>query len=83
MSNTSEYNSRYYAEHKEEISERRKKVYKRDKKKITERNLKWRNNNREHWNAYMREYRRKKKENVVIICFKGMLQMVFLNYMCK
>ena len=64
MSNTSEYNARYYAEHKKEISERRKKVYKRDKKKITERNLKWRDNNREHWNAYMREYRRKKKENV-------------------
>ena len=27
--------------------------------------------------------KRKKKENVVIICFKGVLQMVFLNYMCK
>lgn len=63
MSNTKEYNAKYYAEHKKEISERRKEVYKKDKKKIIDRNKKWQKDNREYWNAYMREYRRRKKEN--------------------
>lgn len=57
----SEYNARYWAEHKEQISAHRKEVYKRDRDKINERNKRWLKNNREQWNAYLREYRRKKK----------------------
>ena len=59
--NRSEYNAKYWAEHKKEISERRKKLYREHKEEIDERNKRWLNANREHWNAYLREYRRKKK----------------------
>lgn len=57
----SEYNAKYWAEHKEEISERRKKLYKEHKTEIDERNKRWLNANRDKWNAYMRERRKKAK----------------------
>ena len=50
----SEYNKRYWREHKEEIKKKRGNT--------TEKTRAWREANRERWNAYMREYRRKKKE---------------------
>ena len=61
MMNRSEYNAKYWAEHKEEISERRKKLYKEHKAEIDERNKRWLNANRDKWNAYMRERRKKAK----------------------
>lgn len=57
----SEYNAKYWAEHKEELCARRKEVYKRDRDKINKRNIQWKKDNKEKWNAYMREYRRRKK----------------------
>lgn len=59
--NKSEYNAKYWAEHKKEISERRKKLYKEHKAEIDERNKRWLNANRDKWNAYMRERRKKAK----------------------
>ena len=59
---TKEYNAKYWAEHKKEISEKRKEAYQRDKDKIKVRNKKWVEKNREKWNAYLREYRKAKKE---------------------
>lgn len=63
MSNSKEYNAKYYAEHKEELSKKRKEVYKKDRERILKRNKKWLKDNREQWNEYMREYRRRRKEN--------------------
>ena len=63
MSNSKEYNAKYYAEHKEELSKKRKEMYKKDRERIIERNKKWLKDNREQWNEYMREYRRRRKEN--------------------
>ena len=57
----SEYNAKYWAEHKEELCARRKEVYKRDRDKINKRNIQWKKDNKEKWNAYMSEYRRRKK----------------------
>lgn len=57
----SEYNKKYWAEHKEELSAHRKERYKREKDKIDAINRRWLDANREHWNAYMRERRRKAK----------------------
>ena len=45
-----EYNKRYYQEHKKELYEKNK-----------ERNKEWRENNRERYNEWQREYRLKKK----------------------
>ena len=53
-----EYNHKYWAEHAAEISERRKLT----KPQRTEWQREWYKTNREKWNAYCREYRRKKKE---------------------
>lgn len=58
MANSKEYNAKYYAEHKEKISEKRKKKYRADPKPYKEATYKWRENNREKWNAYMRERRK-------------------------
>lgn len=55
----SEYNAKYWAAHKERISEKRRKAYKEDPTKVNERNKRWLENNRERWNAYQREYRRR------------------------
>lgn len=57
----SEYNARYWAEHKEQISAHRKEIYKRDKDKIDARHNRWVDANRERWNAYMRDRRKKAK----------------------
>lgn len=59
-----EYNANYWKEHKEEISEARKRKYKKDRDKILTRNKKWLKDNKDHWNAYQREYRRRKKEGL-------------------
>lgn len=59
MANSKEYNAKYYREHKEEISEKRKKKYHADPEPYKEAVYKWRENNREKWNAYMRERRKK------------------------
>lgn len=57
--NYKEYNKKYYAEHKEELLEKRKKEY--NSKKAVAASRKWQKNNKEHWNAYQRAYRAKKK----------------------
>lgn len=62
MANSKEYNAKYYAEHKKELSEKRKKAYRENPEKNKERVYKWRENNREKWNAYMRERRRIDKQ---------------------
>ena len=61
MANSKDYNAKYWQEHKEEISERRKKLYRERKGEIDERNKRWLDANRDKWNAYMRERRRKAK----------------------
>lgn len=57
--NRSEYNAKYWAEHKEAISKRRKKEYLKNRGKILARNKKWLKDNKDKWNAYQREYRAK------------------------
>ena len=59
--NRSEYNAKYYIEHKEKIIARKKRAYQLNKEVINERNKQWKKDNRDYWNAYMREWRRKKK----------------------
>lgn len=59
--NRKAYNARYWTAHKEEISERRKKVYKENRDKTLARNKRWLKNNKDQWNAYQREYRKRKK----------------------
>ena len=59
--NTKEYNAKYWKEHKEQISERRKKFYQEHKEEISKRNKRWIEANRDKWNAYQREYYRRKK----------------------
>lgn len=56
-----DYNKKYWREHKEQISAQRKKHYAENKETIIARNVQWKKDNREHWNAYLREWRRKKK----------------------
>ena len=63
MANSKEYNAKYYQGHKQQIVERKKKHYKEHKEEILSRNRKWVENNRERWNEYMRE-RRKKLKNI-------------------
>lgn len=53
----SEYNRKYWAEHREQIRERRKLT--RAKRSAWQRE--WYKNNREKWNAYMRERYKSKK----------------------
>ena len=55
------YNQKYWAAHKVEINNRRKEDYKINKEKILARNKKWIADNREHWNAYQRAYRKKRR----------------------
>lgn len=52
----------YWVKHKEEISRKRKEKY--DPEKARKNHGKWLETNRDRWNAYMRERRRKKKEKV-------------------
>lgn len=53
-----EYNRKYWAEHRDEIREHRK--FTRAKRSAWQR--KWYENNREKWNAYMRERYKKLKK---------------------
>lgn len=62
MANSKEYNAKYYQEHKKELSEKKKKAYRENPEKSKELVYKWREKNRERWNAYMRERRRVDKE---------------------
>ena len=59
MADSKEYNAKYYREHKQEISERKKKHYEKHREDILARNKRWMENNRDHWNAYMRDRRKK------------------------
>lgn len=59
--NRSEYYKKYWAEHKEKISEQRRGFYKEHREEILERNKKWLEENRDKWNTYQREYRAKRK----------------------
>ena len=61
MTNSKEYNAKYYQGHKQQIVERKKKHYKEHKEEILARNKRWIENNREHWNEYIRERRKKLK----------------------
>lgn len=59
-----EYNAKYWAEHKKQISEKRKKRYEEDaeyREHIISKNKEWIENNRDRWNEYMRERRAKLK----------------------
>lgn len=63
--NRAEYNAEYWKKNKKIISEKRKKKYREDKGKreeILKKHKQWVEENRERWNAYQREYRRRKKE---------------------
>ena len=61
--NTKEYNAKYYREHKKEISEKKKQYYLENKELVLARNRKWIENNREQWNAYVRNRRKKGKKD--------------------
>lgn len=57
---TKDYNRKYWAEHKEEINAKR-----RTQQTTAERSayhLKWQQAHRDRYNAYQREWRRRKKE---------------------
>ena len=57
----SEYNAKYWQEHKKAISKRRKEEYPKNRDKILARNKKWLKDNKDKWNAYQRERRAKLK----------------------
>ena len=61
MANSKEYNARYYQEHRDEIKAKKKEQYEADPVKYKERAKAWVEANREQWNAYMRERRKKLK----------------------
>lgn len=61
MANSKEYNAQYYQEHQDKIKVKRKEQYKSDPAKYKKRAKAWVEANREQWNAYMRERRRKLK----------------------
>lgn len=52
----------YWAEHKKEIARKRKEKY--DPEVAKKNRAKWLEANRDRWNAYLREWRRKEKEEV-------------------
>ncbi len=62
MSNSKEYNARYYQEHRKEISEKRKQKYKENPEPYKEAVVKWRKRNKDKWLAYIRERRAKLKD---------------------
>lgn len=57
-----EYNAKYWRTHKKEIQSRRREFYKENRERILARNKQYFIENREAWNAYMRNYRKRKKE---------------------
>lgn len=59
--NRQEYFKKYYEEHKKELSEKKAEYYKRNPEKYKASHARWMQENREKWNAYMRERRRKAK----------------------
>lgn len=59
--NRREYFKKYYEEHKKELSEKKAEQYKRNPEKYKAAHARWMQENREKWNAYMRERRRKAK----------------------
>lgn len=61
MTDKKEYNAKYYQEHKAEIAERKKRHYEEHREEILARNKKWQKDNKEYWNEYMRERRKKLK----------------------
>lgn len=56
------YARRYYAEHHQEMREKYHRRVAADPQRYRNYHLKWLENNREKWNAYMREYNKKRKE---------------------
>ncbi len=59
------YHADYWKKNKEKIRQQRKKHYEKNRERIVESNKKWLRENREYWNAYQREYRRRRKEEHV------------------
>ena len=59
-----EYNAKYWSKHSEEINKSRRAKYKEDKDKFLDRNKRWLDKNRDRWNAYQREYRKRKQESI-------------------
>lgn len=56
-----EYNAKYWANNKAKISKTRKEKYRESPEKVIDRNKRWFSENRDRWNAYQREYRKRKK----------------------
>ena len=56
-----EENARYRAAHREELNKLKKEKYKKDKSRFLEANKRWIAKNRDYWNAYQREYRKRRK----------------------
>ena len=61
MKNKKEYMQEYWIKNKKRLSAQRSKYYQEHKEEIDERNKAWLEKNRDKWNAYMREYRKRKK----------------------
>lgn len=59
-----EYNAKYWSEHSKEINRSRRVKYKEDKDKFLDRNKRWFKKNRDKWNEYQREYRKRKRESI-------------------
>lgn len=62
--NRKEYNAKYWAEHRDEISKQRKKYYQKNKEEIKARSTRWFQANRDRWNKYQRERARSKRKEV-------------------
>ena len=56
-----EYQAAYYEANREKFAERNAAYYEANREKIAERNAAYRDANREKYNAYMREYMRKRR----------------------
>jgi hypothetical protein len=66
MSNSKEYNAKYYQEHKTELAEKKKARYRANRETILAKMKQYRDEHREEYNArareYMRAWRRKRGE---------------------
>lgn len=66
MSNSKEYNAKYYQEHKAELAEKKKARYRANREAILAKMKQYRDKHREEYNArareYMRAWRRKRGE---------------------
>ena len=68
MSNSKEYNAKYYQEHKAELAEKKRARYQANRETILAKMKQYRDKHREEYNArareYMRAWRKKREEGL-------------------